>query len=460
MKAAQYLFGVLRGAGTEAVFATGGTDASVVRRAEEVGLRAIVLASDAAAWEAARAYGQVTGAPAVVLASDTTAAAGVLLDDPLAADAVACDTLGATAAGPALLTLDPRAARAEYQPPPADVAAHAGAEDLPEAAIEEAALLLSLAARPVIWAGAGAVRAGAAAGLEVVAESLGAPILTSVGGKGVVGERYPYAVGSVFEAREAALLLRDSDAALAVGTTFSARSTRSGQLPMPMQLFHVDRSAAVVGRRYPARMGLAGDARQVVAALAGALATKERGNQLADPAARAASVRDAARGRLREAAGPVAEGLDGLRAAIPEEVVTVWDLGPARWAVPLFPVPVAGTFVAPPAGAEPGSALAAVTGVAAAGRPVVAVITQDQILRSAGDLAAIGRGQLPLVILAVGGEGWTGEARPSPVRSMGPTGVAGAFGLAGVAVGGLDELPGALAAALAGTKPTLLSLSL
>ncbi|MGH2717878.1 MAG: thiamine pyrophosphate-binding protein, partial [Actinomycetota bacterium] len=137
---------------------------------------------------------------------------------------------------------------------------------LPRAEVEEAALLLSLSARPVIWAGAGAAGAGEA--VAAVARLLAAPVVTSFSGKGVLSEDEPLLVGSLFGASEVARLIGGADAALAVGTTFSARSTRKGSLPLPMQLFHVDLDPAVFSRAYPTRLGIPGEARAVLEALA------------------------------------------------------------------------------------------------------------------------------------------------------------------------------------------------
>lgn len=459
MTVADYLFGVLRDAGAGAVFGTTLTDPAVLRRAEAAGMQVVMLPSEQAALDAARAFGQACGAPGVALTSDAGAAMdkpSLLLDQPANAPLVARDLLAAAATGPVLLTLPAKVARAEYVP--------AGLElletpSLPQDAIDEAALLLSLAARPVIWAGAGAVRSQAAAELAAVAELLGAPVLTGISGKGAIAETHPLAVGALFEARETALLLRDCDAAVAVGTSFSARSTRGGQLPMPLQLFHIDLDPDVVSRRFPARLGITGDARAVLAALAAALEGKPKGNQLADPAATAAATRDAARSRLRAAAGEVAEVIDALRAAIPDEVPTVWDVAPARWAVPLFPVTTRGTFHAPAADAAPGSSLAALAGVTAAGPQAVAVLTRDEILLRSGDLAGIGRAGLPAVIVVLSGDAWEGDGPKSPVRSVRPTGVGTAFGLTALTVEGLAGLPEAVTSALAAQRPTLIALS-
>ncbi len=64
-----------------------------------------------------------------------------------------------------------------------------------QAPLERAAELLAAATRPLIWAGGGVVSAGASAELTALAERLGAPVLTSVEGRGAIAEDHPLALG-------------------------------------------------------------------------------------------------------------------------------------------------------------------------------------------------------------------------------------------------------------------------
>jgi acetolactate synthase-1/2/3 large subunit len=279
--------------------------------------------------------------------------------------------------------------------------------------IEEAALLLSLAARPVIWAGGGAVRARAWEELAEVAVLLGAPVITSTSGKGALSETHPLALGSLFRASEVARLLGQADAALAVGTAFSARSTIRWQLPLPLQLFHIDLDPGVFSRRYPARSGIVGDAKAVLGGLAGGLQSRPTGPAREGAAERVAPVREAARERL-SASGPSIASMEALRQAIPAEVPTVWDVAPARWGVPLFPVPVPGTFHAPAPDAVPGSAAVAALGLARERRgPAVALAAAGDL----GDLSQLEDADLPVVIVAFEKEA-TAPARASGVRGV------------------------------------------
>jgi acetolactate synthase-1/2/3 large subunit len=313
--------------------------------------------------------------------------------------------------------------------------------------IEEAALLLSLAARPVIWAGGGAVAAGAWNELAEVAALLGAPVVTSTSGKGALSETHPLAVGSLFEAAEVARLLGQADAALAVGTSFSARSTRRGQLPFPLQLFHIDLDEAAFSRRYPARSGIAGDAAAVLARLAVGLGARPPGPARDGASERASLVRQEARERL-SGSGPPPASIEALRRAIPAEIPTVWDVGPARWGVPLFPVPVPGTFHAPAATAAAGFSPVAALGVARQRRgPAVAVMGAGD----AGDLGPLAEADLPVVVVAFEDEGLAGWLRG-----------AGA-GVRALRVVRVDDEPGlvrSIAEALTSAAPTAIGVDM
>ena len=308
--------------------------------------------------------------------------------------------------------------------------------------IEEAALLLSLAARPVIWAGGGAVAAGASDELAEVAALLGAPVVTSTSGKGALSETHPLAVGSLFGASEVARLLGRADAALAVGTSFSARSTKGWQLPMPLQLFHIDLDAGVFSRRYPARSGILGDASTVLGGLAGGLDARPPGPAREGAAERVAPVREAAREQVGTS-GPPPVSIEALRRAIPAEIPTVWDVGPARWGVPLFPVPIPGAFHAPAAGAAPGFSPVTALGLARQRRgPAVALASAGDV----GDLAPLAQAEVPVVVVAFEDEASAATLRGAGVRAV-----------------RVDDEPGlavSVAEALASAAPTVIGVGI
>ena len=140
------------------------------------------------------------------------------------------------------------------------------------AELDRAAALLRHAARPGIFAGWGAVDAGEA--LERLADSLGAPVATTLQGLSAFRGSHPlhagFALGpSAVPASERAF---DScDCLLAIGTRFAEIPTGSYGYEPPANLIHVDINPRVFGANYPPAVAIEGDAREVVGALAARL---------------------------------------------------------------------------------------------------------------------------------------------------------------------------------------------
>jgi len=151
---------------------------------------------------------------------------------------------------------------------PAPAAGHrARDEDL-----RRAADLLMQAKHPGIFCGWGAVDAGRE--LKQLAESLGAPVATTLQGLSAFPAHHPlhagFALGpAAVPASENAF--RDCDCLLAVGTRFSEIPTGSYGYEPPANLIHVDINPRVFGANYPAAVALEGDARAVLGALAAVL---------------------------------------------------------------------------------------------------------------------------------------------------------------------------------------------
>lgn len=228
--------------------------------------------------------------------------------------------------------------------------------------VAQAALLLSLAARPVIWAGGGVLRSGASDALTALAELLGAPVVTTFMGKGAVTEDHPLCAGTMVRQPEAIAMIEQADLMLAVGTRFSGMATSNWNLRPPSQLIHIDIDPEEVGRNYPVRLGIVADAGAALGAIADALKARLDGPK--DPSPQAAQVRQAALARARHE-GPDEMGmLDAIRRAIPPEVVTVHDMTvPSYWAVPFLTNTEPNTFHYPYGYASLGFSFPAAIGV-------------------------------------------------------------------------------------------------
>ena len=88
------------------------------------------------------------------------------------------------------------------------------------AAIEEAADRLAQAKRPLILVGGGAV--GTRVALTAIAERIGAPVLSTNAGKGILPESHPLSLGCSIVRKPSQHALADADVVLVVGSEVSA----------------------------------------------------------------------------------------------------------------------------------------------------------------------------------------------------------------------------------------------
>ena len=126
-------------------------------------------------------------------------------------------------------------------------------------AVEE----IAKAKRVVIIAGGGAATRDASPASTAIAERLGAPVIVSQMGKGVIPEDHPYAVGALWAQGNAVdALLRKADAVLVFGTKLGAHETEDGAMRLPARMIRVDIDPEEVERNYRPSRGIVADARK------------------------------------------------------------------------------------------------------------------------------------------------------------------------------------------------------
>jgi pyruvate dehydrogenase (quinone) len=134
-----------------------------------------------------------------------------------------------------------------------------------EESLRQAAEVLNGGKKIAILAGRGAL--GATEELEHVADTLGAPIVKALLGKGAVPDDSPYTTGGIglLGTRASQEALEECDALLMAGTSFPYIE----YLPKPGQAkaVQVDIDPARIGLRYPIDVGLVGDTRATLRAL-------------------------------------------------------------------------------------------------------------------------------------------------------------------------------------------------
>jgi len=135
------------------------------------------------------------------------------------------------------------------------------------AQVTEALRVLDAAERPVIVAGGGVAWSGAQAEVVALAEKLQIPVATSLNAKGTILDTHPLAVGvtGTYSRTCANRTVGESDLVFYIGSHTGGQVTARWQVPRPGKpVIHLDIDAREIGRNYPAKQALLGDARTVL----------------------------------------------------------------------------------------------------------------------------------------------------------------------------------------------------
>lgn len=227
----------------------------------------------------------------------------------------------------------------------------------------EAVRLLAEAERPVIWAGGGVLRSHGWGELVAVAERLGAPVATTYMGKGAIAPDHPLSVGCGCDEAAFRELLEGADVLLCVGTELGAETTQQYAFSPRGRLVQVDAAPERFGTTYPV-LPLLGDAREVLAALAGKLPENPReGGREAVAALR----ERIGRGLAEQGRGLELGLLEAIGHAVPDDAVQAWDMTIlGYWAAPHHRAPHPRRFLYPLGSGTLGYAFPAALGAAAA----------------------------------------------------------------------------------------------
>ncbi len=137
----------------------------------------------------------------------------------------------------------------------------------PDEDVAEALRLLDAAERPIIVAGGGVAWSQAQSEVVALAERLGIPVATSLNAKGTIADTHPLAVGvsGTYSRTCANRAVAEADLVFFIGSHTGSQVTARWQIPPPgTPVIHLDIDAREIGRNYPARVALLGDARTVL----------------------------------------------------------------------------------------------------------------------------------------------------------------------------------------------------
>lgn len=246
--------------------------------------------------------------------------------------------------------------------------------------------------RPLIWAGGGATAAGAGDLVERLARRLGAPVLTSYGGRGLLAPDSPNLVPLPPHAPEAGALWDAADVVIVVGSDLDGMNTQGFRQPRPPWVVTVDLAHPV---------NLEPDIHLPLECVAGLSLLLE---QLPDGDRPLWWQRPAGR---ESYAGPETAFLDALESGLPPDAVVVADMCiPGYWYAGFGRVSSPRGLAYPVGWGTLGFGFPAGLGAALSGRPAVALVGDGGFLFACGDLATAAQERLPLTTVLVDDGGY------------------------------------------------------
>lgn len=304
------------------------------------------------------------------------------------------------------------------------------------------------AQRPLLWAGGGAVDCGELVGR--LARQLGAPVLTSYGGRGVLPPDHPHLVPLPPSVREAGELWDQADLVVVLGSDLDAMNTQGFRQPQPPRLITVDLVEPV---NYRPDVWLQADVHSGLVTLVDE-AAGSRPPWFTRPAGRELY------------AGPETAFLDAVESVLPVDAVVVADMCiPGYWYGAFGRVQQPRGLAYPVGWGTLGFGFPASLGASLSGRPTLAIVGDGGFLFACGDLATAAQERLPVTVLLVddGGYGmlrydFTAHGDEPVGTELAPpdfVALAGAFRIRAEEVG-LDDLAAALARHIRSNEPSML----
>lgn len=205
--------------------------------------------------------------------------------------------------------------------------------------VAAAALLLSQAKKPLIFAGNGVLLSEATTELRQLAELLNIPVATTLMGKGAFPEHHALSVGQtgIWGTRAANQTALEADVILAIGTGFAEADCSSWNpdytfsIP-PSRLIQIDIDPQEIGKIYPVEIGIVGDARETLGDLIRQATDQPRPDgveRIAELQRRKQEWNEELAGSQRDDGKPIhpARLLAELAKVVPQDAIFVTDVG-------------------------------------------------------------------------------------------------------------------------------------
>jgi 5-guanidino-2-oxopentanoate decarboxylase len=282
------------------------------------------------------------------------------------------------------------------------------------AAIEEAADRLAQAKRPLILVGGGAV--GSRIALTAIAERIGAPVLSTNAGKGILPESHSLSLGCSIVQEASQQALADADVVLLIGSQVAAGDHFLSKLEIPGDIIRIDIDPTELTSMYSAAVPIQADARAALLALSSALANRKPAAQRAQGESRVRDILARNAAKMTDLEKQHARVWKILRAVLPTDAIVMGDATQIVY-TGSFAMPMdtercwhySGTYCAL------GVALPMAIGakIGAPQRPVVAVAGDGGFMFTVNELATAVEERLALPVIV-----WNNDALNAIVEQM------------------------------------------
>src|SRR5215469_3675801 len=334
-------------------------------------------------------------------------------------------------------------------------------------AIEEAAERLAGAKRPLIFVGGGAV--GTRGALTGIAERLGAPVLASNAGKGILPDSHPLSLSCSVLQDASRQALADADVVLLVGSEVAPGDHFLPKLEISGDIIRIDIDPTELTSRYAAAVPIQADAGAALAALSAALATRKVSGRGAEGEQRARQIRTRNAARLTDLEKLHTRVWQILRPALPADTLIMGDATQLVY-TGTFAMPMeverswyySGNYCA----LGPALPMAVGARIGAPQRPVIAVAGDGGVMFTVSELATAAEERLGLPLIV-----WNNEALQAIVEGMDAQKIprigvepkspdfvrlAESLGCHGTRVTGAEHLAQSVREALHADRPTLI----
>ncbi len=281
--------------------------------------------------------------------------------------------------------------------------------------LQRAATVLATAHSPGLIVGGGGRYSGSE--LLVIAERIGAPILTTWRGSGAVPTIHPLSVGLATEFRAAKTFFETCDTLLIVGTELSETDFFPSFPKTNARIVRIDHNPKRINRGCLVEVGLVADAQRAAHELGIELESHEQRQNTGS--SRAAALRNEIDREAAAQAAPYRAIVETIRAALPPHAILTCDLtGPVYYAVSrYFPVDIPNRILMSGLGTL-GYSIPAGIGAKLANSdcPVVALVGDGGFMFTVSELMTAAELGLNLVIVVWNNKGF-GDIRRQMIES-------------------------------------------